>query len=71
VNLIAEARLYRYPTAAEREHHGENPIDAHNHALAALRYLASRIVKPSIHWDSPAAKAKPTPADDEAQWTAL
>ena len=44
VNLIAEARLYRYPTPAERELVGENPIDAHNHALAALRYLASRLV---------------------------
>src|SRR5262249_6283072 len=42
VNLIAEARLYRYPTALERATLGENPIDADNHALAALRYLASR-----------------------------
>ena len=68
VNLIAEARLYRYPTPAEREQLGENPIDAHNHALAALRYLASRINLP------PAAKHeepphKPDPVDDEAQWT--
>ncbi|HZZ80399.1 MAG TPA: phage terminase large subunit [Gemmataceae bacterium] len=46
VNLIGEARLYRYPTPAEREQVGENPIDAHNHALAALRYLVSRIVAP-------------------------
>ncbi len=43
VNLIAESRLYRYPTPAEREQLGENPIDAHNHALAALRYLVSRL----------------------------
>lgn len=42
-NLIAEARLYRYPTPAERADLGENPIDAHNHALAALRYLVSRL----------------------------
>lgn len=42
-NLIAEARLYRWPTASERAATGENPIDAHNHALAALRYLVSRI----------------------------
>jgi hypothetical protein len=42
-NLIAEARLYRWPTASERAAGGENPIDAHNHALAALRYLVSRI----------------------------
>ncbi|MSU76662.1 MAG: hypothetical protein EXS16_01065 [Gemmataceae bacterium] len=43
VNLIAESRLYRYPTPAERDQMGENPIDAHNHALAALRYLVSRL----------------------------
>ncbi len=43
VNLIGESRLYRYPTPAEREQLGENPIDAHNHALAALRYLVSRL----------------------------
>ncbi|MBI3821446.1 MAG: hypothetical protein HY289_02075 [Planctomycetes bacterium] len=44
VNLIGEARLYRYPTPAERDQLGENPIDAHNHALAALRYLVSRLL---------------------------
>jgi hypothetical protein len=42
-NLLAEARLYRYPTAAERALCGENPVDEHNHALAALRYLISRL----------------------------
>jgi phage terminase large subunit len=42
-NLIAEARLYRWPTATERATVGENPIDANNHALAALRYLVTRI----------------------------
>ncbi|MCS7045391.1 MAG: terminase family protein [Gemmataceae bacterium] len=42
-NLIAEARLYRWPTAAERSAAGEQPIDAHNHALAALRYLVTRL----------------------------
>lgn len=36
-NLLAEARLYRYDGA------GELPVDAHNHALGALRYLVSRI----------------------------
>jgi Terminase RNaseH-like domain/Terminase large subunit, T4likevirus-type, N-terminal len=41
--LLAEAKLYRYPTAAERKHHGEEPIDAHNHALAALRYLIAKL----------------------------
>ena len=42
-NLIAESKLYRWPTASERAGAGENPIDAHNHALAALRYLVTRV----------------------------
>jgi Terminase RNaseH-like domain len=41
--LLTEAKLYRYPTPAERKHHGEDPIDAHNHALAALRYLIAKL----------------------------
>jgi hypothetical protein len=42
-NLIAEARLYRYPSSSERAVTGEQPIDEHNHALGALRYLVSRL----------------------------
>lgn len=42
-NLIAEAKLYRYPNDAERATHGEKPIDDNNHALGALRYLVSRL----------------------------
>jgi hypothetical protein len=42
-NLIAEAGLYRYPSAAERTVEGEKPVDEHNHALGALRYLVSRL----------------------------
>jgi hypothetical protein len=42
-NLLKEARLYRYPTAAERALRGENPVDDHNHALGSLRYLISRL----------------------------
>jgi hypothetical protein len=72
VNLIKEARLYRYPTPAERATLGENPIDADNHALAALRYLASRFDRPP-HQRSPIAipAKKPDPIDDESLWTAL
>jgi hypothetical protein len=44
--LRQEARLYRYPTPSERAIAGENPVDEHNHALAALRYLISRIETP-------------------------
>jgi hypothetical protein len=41
-NLLAEAGLYRYgDTAADQT--GETPIDSHNHALGALRYLISRL----------------------------
>jgi hypothetical protein len=42
-NLIAEAKLYRYPGKYEGNENSETPIDDHNHALAALRYLVSRI----------------------------
>lgn len=42
-NLVAEARLYRYPSRTEQALVGENPIDEHNHALGALRYLVSRL----------------------------
>jgi hypothetical protein len=42
-NLVAESQLYRYPTAQEKAAIGENPIDEHNHALGALRYLIARL----------------------------
>ena len=49
----------------------ENPIDAHNHALAALRYLVSRldkhkqIIEPrTIAPDAPAGKRD----DDDERW---
>jgi hypothetical protein len=42
-NLCAEARLYRYPSPSERALLGEQPIDDHNHALAALRYLIAQL----------------------------
>jgi hypothetical protein len=37
-NLLAEAGLYRYGDEG-RQGKGETPVDEHNHALAALRYL--------------------------------
>jgi hypothetical protein len=41
-NLLAEAGLYRYrDDPAQR--HAEVPVDEHNHALGALRYLISRL----------------------------
>lgn len=42
-HLIEESRLYRYPRPEERAYAGENPVDAHNHALGALRYLVCRL----------------------------
>jgi hypothetical protein len=42
-NLLAEAKLYRYPSPAERALIGEKPVDENNHALGALRYLISRL----------------------------
>lgn len=37
--LIEESRLYRYPRPQEHGYGGETPVDCHNHALGALRYL--------------------------------
>jgi hypothetical protein len=39
--LLREAALYRYPAADEQRDGSENPVDADNHALAALRYLVA------------------------------
>src|SRR5262249_62351475 len=36
-NLIAEAKLYR------REEDCEDPVDEHNHALGAIRYLIAKL----------------------------
>jgi len=41
-NLLAEAALYRYSTERE-ERKAETPVDEQNHALAALRYLVSKL----------------------------
>ncbi len=37
-HLLREARLYCYGGTSQ-DRHAEHPVDAHNHALAALRYL--------------------------------
>jgi hypothetical protein len=41
-NLLAEAELYRY-SDDPGDRQTEVPVDEHNHALAALRYLVSRL----------------------------
>lgn len=72
-NLRAEARLYRYPNAAERARIGENPVDDNNHALAALRYLVSRIDAHALGRHG--ASTKPTsaahPPNDDHLWTQM
>ncbi len=42
-NLIREAGLYHYPTSDEQSGSVEIPVDAHNHALDALRYLVAKL----------------------------
>jgi hypothetical protein len=42
-NLLAEAQLYRYGTSRDDPAASEEPVDEHNHALAALRYLIASI----------------------------
>ncbi|MCI0681925.1 MAG: hypothetical protein L0Y71_07460 [Gemmataceae bacterium] len=42
-NLLAEAGLYRWAGHGEYRAEREKPMDEHNHALAALRYLVSRL----------------------------
>ena len=41
-NLLREASLYRY-SEDPTDRRSETPVDAHNHALAALRYMVCMI----------------------------
>jgi hypothetical protein len=56
-NLLAEAELYRYSDHQE----AETPLDEHNHALAALRYLVSRLDAGQL-----ARGPRPTPTEAPA-----
>jgi hypothetical protein len=83
-NLLAEAALYRYGSDAG-DRHAEAPVDDHNHALAALRYLVTRLDARRMAHDRrraadapPPDAAPPTPThrpwlrlDNEALWTPL
>ncbi len=42
-NLFAEAGLYRWSGRGEVSDNAEAPLNEHNHALSALRYLISRL----------------------------
>jgi hypothetical protein len=72
-NLIREAGLYRYPSGDEADA-GENPVDADNHALAALRYLIAgldaRFLARFRRGPEPDAPDVPTP-DTSSLWTPL
>jgi hypothetical protein len=76
-NLLAEAKLYRYPSAGDLQPHTEVPLDCHNHALAALRYLISRIdagfVARFRRRGQPLAKTgvKPSRINDDHLWTPI
>jgi hypothetical protein len=73
-NLMAEAVLYRYPEAG-----GEEPLDRDNHALAALRYLVSRIDarflarlrRPGPDPTDAATDADRSPWNDDDLWTPI
>jgi hypothetical protein len=58
-HLLAEAGLYRYAEADEGG--SANPLDAHNHALAALRYLVTRLDERRM------ARGRRAPAAPEAR----
>ncbi len=76
-NLLAEAKAYRYPSEAEQRLLGENPIDDHNHALSALRYLVSRLDQGrGFHSGKAEQKGTDEPkpsrgADNEDWWTPM
>ncbi|HVS34581.1 MAG TPA: terminase family protein [Gemmataceae bacterium] len=77
-NLLHEAGMYRYPSASERASINENPVDEHNHALGALRYLiaaldARFIARLRRRPEAPAAESdKPVePRNEPDLWTEL
>jgi hypothetical protein len=83
-NLLAEAALYRYSDEPV-EHRAEVPVDEHNHALSALRYLLSRLdarrmsARPSADLTTDADDTLPQPRrkdpwlrlDNEELWTRI
>jgi hypothetical protein len=60
--LLAEARLYRYPGEGDPDT-GENPVDKHNHALAALRYLITCLDQRFLA----RLRKLPEPADEDTE----
>jgi hypothetical protein len=75
LNLLAEARLYRYPAGRENQPAAENPREGANHALDALRYLVSRIDAHAFqrfrktHTESAPEPVRPLDLSDERLWS--
>jgi hypothetical protein len=73
-HLMSEARLYRYP-AGEEAGESEVPVDEHNHALAALRYLISKLDTHFLGRLRETGPERPRGSsrrrDDERMWTIL
>ena len=70
-----QASLYRYGDSST-ERNAEVPVDEHNHALAALRYLVSRLdagVLARLRAGKPLAApaAPPAAPDDSLLWERL
>ena len=72
-NLLAEASLYRWDESGRGR--AETPVDEHNHALAALRYLVSGLDGNGAVWRrehaAAARAARPKPAswlDPKKEW---
>ncbi len=63
-NLLGESRLYRYAAEAENTAASEMPVDANNHALAALRYLVSQL---DAGFVARFRKGRPEPAAGEGK----
>jgi hypothetical protein len=66
-NLVAEAELYRYGEDSD----SEAPVDDHNHALAALRYLVTRLDAHRLARTGEAAPAPERPQEDKKPWLRL
>ncbi|OAI47173.1 hypothetical protein AYO44_09985 [Planctomycetaceae bacterium SCGC AG-212-F19] len=66
VEALREATLYRWDRT---EGDSESPADEHNHALAALHYLVSRMDEPTL--GRPSGVRQPAPKRQETPWLSL
>ncbi len=76
-SLLGEAQLYRYETGADWHRSSEVPVDCHNHALAALRYLVSGLDAGFLarfrrrNEDPSSTSSAPLPINDDHLWTPI